>query len=140
MNDMILAYIRKKFELEFPAYRFLWRHERESHGDVEMEAPILEAFDVPSEKHRELVRFSRALRKEAEQLLEKKMLLGSHTPQATRKYYAEMLKRVAEGEGALQEGLEFPNTIAFPLFQHNGLAIFGQPCAKDLPVKVLELK
>jgi len=105
MNDLVLDYVAARFRREFPRFAFLWRHDREAHGDIECDLPILEAFHVPPDKAIELVRASRTLREEAARLLGRKVILGTHTPEATERYYAKTLHGTAPGEGTRIENV-----------------------------------
>lgn len=99
LNNLVLDYLISRFRKEYPAYSFLWRHERDAHGDIEADMPILEAFGVPAERAREFVRSTRPLREQAASLLGEKMIVGSHTPESTERYYRQTLDKAEKAGG-----------------------------------------
>jgi len=87
MNDQEMKEVKVAFKNSFPEYDFLWRYEMESHGDIDVDAFLLEVFGVPAKKKSEFVRSARALRRESEKKIGRKIILVSHTPEAVEKHY-----------------------------------------------------
>lgn len=86
-----LERVRAEFQRAYPDLSFRWRHERETHGDVEVDALLLEAFGVPGAGKLDFVRRARQLRRASEERLGRDIILVTHTPEATREHYPCML-------------------------------------------------
>ncbi len=110
-----------KYIARFPLHRFLWRSDRESSGDIELDAPILEVFDVPAEQLRAFLAKAADLRDEASTLLGEKIFLITHTPEATRKYYEEILAKAESARHSRTAGLFIRGRRGLPTLTCDGL-------------------
>jgi hypothetical protein len=137
MNEELLCEVKRDFERSFPDFRFSWLHEREFRGDLEVDALILETFFVPSGKKLDFAREARSLRRASETKIGRKIILVSHTFEATLEYYLKLffrhppiplgLARIVKTNASEASGGEgFALELSIPLeMKHSALIAVG---------------